>query len=294
MPEASVVKRLAPAKVNLTLEVMGKRPDGYHEIRSIMQTVSIFDSLEFTHADTVEVLSGNPGWQAEASLVPRAAAALQGETGCLKGARIVVNKLIPLFSGLGGDSSDAAATLTGLASLWGLDIHVAELTNVAAGLGSDVPFFIRGGTALAEGRGEVVTPLPPFPRRYLVIVVPDVPGHSGKTRRQFESLKEADFTSGEITKKMAVAISSGREPPALYNVFEAVVFGPDSPLNPYVGMLAKSGADNLHLAGSGPAMFSVFEDREAAAALHVRWLKSGLDTFLAETHHPEPEHYVSG
>ncbi|MFH1776194.1 MAG: 4-(cytidine 5'-diphospho)-2-C-methyl-D-erythritol kinase, partial [Candidatus Omnitrophota bacterium] len=153
----------APAKLNLTLEVLGKRPDGYHEIRSVMQTVNLHDTLIFRHAGGVAVSSNSPEWKPEESLVSRAVSLVQSAIGCSRGAAIEVEKHIPLVAGLGGDSSDAAAALRGLNQLWELDLSQRKLLELAAQMGSDVPFFIDGGTALAEGRGEMLTPLPPLP-----------------------------------------------------------------------------------------------------------------------------------
>ncbi|MFC1981580.1 4-(cytidine 5'-diphospho)-2-C-methyl-D-erythritol kinase [Chloroflexota bacterium] len=154
----------APAKLNLTLEVLGKRPDGFHEIRSVIQAINLCDSLRFQLSQEVTVKSDMPDWSAEESLVSKAASLLQRTTGCSKGASIEVEKLIPLISGLGGDSSDAAAALRGLNQLWKLGLTQEKLVGLAAQLGSDVAFFLYGGTALAEGRGELVTPLPPPPQ----------------------------------------------------------------------------------------------------------------------------------
>ncbi|GAI41543.1 unnamed protein product, partial [marine sediment metagenome] len=166
----------APAKVNLTLEVLGKRPDGYHEIRSVIQTINLCDSLRFRLNDKLQFGSDNPDFVVEESLVSRAAALLRQTTGCSKGARIEIGKRIPLASGLGGDSSDAAAILRGLNKLWRLGLSSAELLELAPRLGSDVAFFLYGGMALVEGRGERVTPLPPLPHRWVVLLMPPVPG----------------------------------------------------------------------------------------------------------------------
>ena len=162
----------APAKINLTLEVLGKRPDGFHNIRSVIQTVDFCDVLSFNLGDKIEVASDNPKFVAEKSLVSRAATRLQEVKGCSRGARIGVEKHIPLSAGLGGDSSDAAAVLLGLNQLWPPPLKPARLLELATRLGSDVAFFLHGGTALVEGRGEKVAPLPSLPQRWVVLVVP--------------------------------------------------------------------------------------------------------------------------
>ena len=152
----------APAKINLTLEVLSQRADGYHEIRSVIQAISLCDRLSFEPADGLGFRSDSAEWVAEKSLVSKVAAWLKKESGTAKGTIISVKKRIPLLAGLGGDSSDAAATLRGLNQLWGLGLTLEQLIPLARQLGSDVAFFLYGGTALVEGRGEIVTPLPPL------------------------------------------------------------------------------------------------------------------------------------
>ncbi|UCH42367.1 MAG: 4-(cytidine 5'-diphospho)-2-C-methyl-D-erythritol kinase, partial [Dehalococcoidales bacterium] len=161
----------APAKINLTLEVLARREDGYHQICSVIQAISLGDELYFQSAEGIEFSSSSAEWLAEKSLVSRATGLLQSATGCSRGALIEVNKRIPLVSGLGGDSSDAAAVLRGLNRLWELNLSPDKLLGRARQIGSDVAFFLYVGTALVEGRGEGVTPLPPLPHRWVVLVV---------------------------------------------------------------------------------------------------------------------------
>ncbi len=216
----------APAKLNLTLEVLGKRPDGYHEIRSVLQTISLCDTLRFELSETIIFKSETPGWTPEKSLVARAVSLLRETTHTTKGAIIEVAKRIPLVSGLGGDSSDAAATLRGLNKLWRLNLSEEKLLELAARLGSDVPFFLYGGTALAAGRGEVLTPLPPFPHHWVVLVVPDVPQIPDKTRQLYASLQPGHYTEGRITTKLVETLKQGKgfSTALLFNAFENVAF----------------------------------------------------------------------
>jgi 4-diphosphocytidyl-2-C-methyl-D-erythritol kinase len=155
-----VLRLKAYAKVNLVLEVLGRRADGYHEIASVMQTIGLYDVLTFEAAGEIEFSCSTPGLQEDNNLVGSAARALRQATGKKAGARIVLEKKIPRTAGLGGGSSDAAAALKGLNRLWGLGLTPEKLAEIAAGIGSDVPFFIYGGTCLVEGRGESITPLP--------------------------------------------------------------------------------------------------------------------------------------
>ena len=167
----------ARAKINLGLEILGKRRDGYHEIRSLMQSITLADRIEITSltADRMRMVCPDSDLpENEQNLVLRAAVLLREHTGVRAGARLVLRKQIPIGSGLGGGSSDAAATLVGLNRVWGLRLPHRELIRIGSRLGSDVPFFIRGGTQLAEGRGERLTRLPSLPRLPVVILFPSV------------------------------------------------------------------------------------------------------------------------
>ncbi|MBI4187559.1 MAG: 4-(cytidine 5'-diphospho)-2-C-methyl-D-erythritol kinase [Chloroflexi bacterium] len=279
---------LAPAKINLTLEVLAKREDGFHEIRSVIQTAGLCDRLRFESAENLEIKCDMPGWVAEESLVSRAARRLQQAAGCSEGARIEVEKRLPLMSGLGGDSSDAAATLRGLNRLWGLGLPLEKLVELASGLGSDVPFFVYGGTALIEGRGEKVTPLPPPPTAWIMLVVPAVPRLPGKTAQLYASLSASHFTDGRITGRLAAEIRAGRqiEPSLLFNTFENVAFARFSELGTYREHMVKVGAADVHLAGSGPTLFTLVHEKSRAEELYLRLRQQRLEVYLVETPAP--------
>ena len=276
---------LAPAKINLTLEVLAERPDGYHEIRSVIQTVNLCDRLRFRLSHNIRFTCDKPELVVEESLVSRTNVLLQQATGCAKGAKIEIAKRIPLTSGLGGDSSDAAAILHGLNRLWELGLSPAELLELALKLGSDVPFFLYGGTALVEGRGERVTPLPPLPHRWVVLVVPDMPREAGKTKQLYASLKQNHYSDGQITKRFIKALKTDGEfkPSMLFNTFENVAFDQFPGLKVHKEHFIKLGAQNVHLAGSGPALFTMIKDRAEAEDLYTRCKQQGMETYLAET-----------
>jgi 4-diphosphocytidyl-2-C-methyl-D-erythritol kinase len=273
---------LAPAKINLTLEVLGKRPDGFHEIRSVIQTINLGDSLRFRLSDNIQFGGDDPDFVPEESLVSRAAALLQQISGFSKGATIEINKRIPLASGLGGDSSDAAAVLLGLNKLWRLGLSLEELLALTPKLGSDVAFFLYGGTALAEGRGERVTPLPSLPHRWVVLMIPDVPRVAEKTRRLYASLKTNHYTDGQITEKFIKELGEFK-PSMLFNTFENVAFDFFPELKVYKGHFVKLGASHVHLAGSGPALFTLVEDKAQAEDLHTRCQQQGMKCYLTDT-----------
>ncbi len=275
----------APAKINLTLEVLGKRRDGFHEIRSVIQTINLCDSLSFQPGEGIKFESNLPDWTAEESIVSKAASLLQGVTGCSKGATIAVDKRIPLVSGLGGDSSDAAATLRGLNQLWGLGLSREELLEMTRQLGSDIAFFLYGGTALVEGRGEIVTPLPPLPHRWVVLAMPSAPRLPEKTKQLYDSLSTNHYTDGQITRKLVETLKAGKEftTSLLFNTFENVAFARFSELGVSRSHIRKMGATNVHLAGSGPALFTLVEEMAKAEELCSLLQTQRLTPYLTET-----------
>jgi 4-diphosphocytidyl-2-C-methyl-D-erythritol kinase len=277
----------APAKINLTLEVLAKRPDGFHTIRSVIQAVNLCDSLSFSPSDKIEVVSNNSDFDPEKSLISGAAALLQQELGSARGARIEVEKRIPFGAGLGGDSSDAAAALLGLNRLWAPGLKPAQLMTMAPTLGSDVVFFLYGGTALMEGRGEKVAPLPSLPRSWVVLIVPPLPPVEGKTQQLYENLNSRHYSDGRITDDMVAALTRGAlEPSMLFNTFENVAYSFFPKLRTYREHFEKLGAENVHLAGSGPTLFSLLDDKAKAEDLYQRCKDQGLEAYLADTLSP--------
>jgi 4-diphosphocytidyl-2-C-methyl-D-erythritol kinase len=276
---------LAPAKLNLTLEVLAKRADGFHEIRSVIQAINLCDSLRFRLSKKVEFSCTDPNWVSAESLVSKAVSLLQETTGCSKGATIEVDKRIPLVSGLSGDSSDAAAVLRGLNRLWGLGLSLPQLLGLASQLGSDVAFFLYGGTAVVRGRGEIVTPLPPFPHMWVVVLLPPVPRLPGKTQRLYTSLKASRYTDGQITDGFAVLLMGGREIALsmLFNVLDKVAVDSFAGLGEYWQQFLKAGAQEVHLAGSGPALFTLVKDKAEAEKIYHNLQQQGLETYLTET-----------
>ncbi len=279
---------LAPAKLNLTLEVLAQRRDGFHEIRSVIQTINLCDSLCFQLSPNIEFKSSVPELIPEDSLVSRATSLLGEATWCSSGAIIEVTKRIPLVSGLGGDSSDAAATLRGLNKLWGLGLSPPELLELASQLGSDVAFFVYGGTAVVKGRGEMVTPLPPLPRMWVVLMVPDVPRLSGKTKQLYACLKASHYTDGQVTERLVALLTGGslkgeRLVSNIFNVFDGVALARFTGLGEYWQQFMEAGAQQVHLAGSGPALFTMLEDKAQAEELYLRLQQQGLESYLTDT-----------
>ena len=275
----------APAKINLTLEVLRRRPDGFHEIRSLLQAIDLSDTLYIEPGEGVTFKCDMQGWSAEKSLVSQAVGLIKETTGIKKGAAVRIEKKIPLMSGLGGDSSDAAALLKGLNEFWGLKLPEEKLMELAAKLGSDVVFFLQGGTALAAGRGEKITPLPSVGQMWLVLVMPDIPVETGKTGRMYDKLKPSYFTDGSITQKIIEALSQGKpfRPAMLFNIFENIAFEDFNIVQLYIDPLLKLGALHVHLAGSGPTLFTMLPDKARAEDIYRKCKAQGMKAYLAAT-----------
>jgi 4-diphosphocytidyl-2-C-methyl-D-erythritol kinase len=273
----------APAKINLVLEVLGREGD-YHRISSIVQSIDLCDVLDIEVGQGLSFRCDEASLEQD-NLVMRTATLLRKSTGCTSGARIELRKRIPWGMGLGGGSSDAAATLWALNRLWGLGLSRAELARLAAGLGSDVPFFLHGGTALVEGKGEQVTPLPPLPATWPVLLVPPLPRISGKTGQMYGRLDSASFTDGHLVRQALSCLREGRvpDPGLMFNVFEKVAFDAFPELHEYRRALLEAGADRVHLAGSGPCLFALCPDRARADEMMARLAGRGLECYLTRS-----------
>jgi len=270
----------APAKINLVLEVLGKDND-YHQISSIFQSIDLCDVLNFQLDEEVCFECDVPGLKRD-NLVTQAATLLKECTKCSLGARIELRKHIPWGVGLGGGSSDAAATLLALNELWGLGLPLSDLVHLASQLGSDVPFFIHKGTALVEGKGEKVTPLPSLPSTCFVLLVPPLPKIQGKTKQMYNNLRAADFTGGQFVQR---ALSSLRQGKAIdrsltFNVFEMVAFNFFPKLDKYRKTLEEAGAPGVYLAGSGPCLFTFFSEDRQAKVISLNLRGQGLECYL--------------
>jgi len=279
----------AYAKINLCLEVLGRRRDGYHDVLTILQTVDLYDTLAFEPADELTLTCSDPRLSGEDNLVLRAARLLQRAAGVEHGAAIHLEKRIPVGAGLGGGSSDAAVTLLALSPLWGLHMTRSNLENLAAALGADVPFFLYGGTALAEGRGDRITPLPLLPEHWVVLVRPalEIPD---KTSLMYAWLTPREYTSGLVTRSMARAIREGQEirPGLIFNTFEWVAFRNLDLLDVVRQRVVEAGADHVRLCGAGPALYALYREESAARALYERLQAEGLETYLVRTIEGKP------
>lgn len=266
----------AYAKVNLTLQVGSRRPDGYHAVMSVMQRISLWDTVTVergTGRDTL-LCSVPVTENVDDNLCMKAARAFFAETGTKSdGVTITLEKHIPVQAGLGGGSSDAASTLLALRTLYAPSLPDVQLEHMAAALGSDVPFFIRGGTALARGRGECLTPMPRLRDGWFVIVKPPEGFSTPAMYRRLDDLPpeppRPDAMPAALAAEDIRAVAA-----ALYNSFERAV-PPDSAVWDIESALRAHGALAALLSGSGSAVFGLFarEDtaRAAAETLRERW-----------------------
>jgi 4-diphosphocytidyl-2-C-methyl-D-erythritol kinase len=260
----------AAAKVNLTLEVLGRRNDGYHEIVTVMQAVDLSDRLVLEDAEVLELRTAASDVPTDGTnLALKAAATLRERAGTSRGARITLEKKIPVAAGLGGGSTDAAATLIGLNRLWGLRWSTAQLGEVAVTLGMDVPFFLRGGAALGTGRGEQLEPLSSCALA-LVLVNPRV---AASTAEIYSGVLSSMYSDGGRARTMAAALRS-RQPTrvagTLGNTLERVATSRYQDVAQIEAALLAAGALGAAMSGSGLTVFGVARSYDHARQIRDR------------------------
>lgn len=254
----------AHAKINLALEVIGRRGDGFHDLVSVMQTITLADSITIREAHGVEVVCSRPELGGPANLTYRAATILRSTFDINTGCSIHIEKRIPVAAGLGGGSSDAAATLIGLARLWQLDARCQDLRSIAEQLGSDVPFFLYAGTCLIEGRGDDVRRLNSGVRCWYVLANPAVPV---RTADVFGALHHGDFTDGEAARDLGRRFEEGGHPRIGPNALMRPLFDLVPEARSCYERLAPLAPGRTFVSGSGPtigALFTMRADAEAA------------------------------
>ncbi len=287
----TAVRLIAPAKINLALEVLHKRPDGYHEIDTVMTTLDLADRVTIAQRPAgagLEVVLSGPyaaGIDAEDDLAGRAARLLAEEAGRTPDLRIEIEKRIPSPAGLGGGSSDAAAVLRGLNALWSLDLEADALADIAARIGSDVAFFTVGGTARCTGRGDRVEVLRDMRPLRMLILVPPVPAGEAKTARRYGALTPQDFTHGHVAQRLAHRIARNAPPPTndLVNTFERVIERTQPELVAHYAAYSAVGAPRLHLCGAGPAVFMLVTEGAKIAVLRRDFGTTGATVIEART-----------
>jgi 4-diphosphocytidyl-2-C-methyl-D-erythritol kinase len=279
---AGTVRLTAHAKINLHLQVLGRRPDGFHELRTLLQSIDLADTLEVAptrrHGLELEVEPTGAAPGDETNLVLRAARALQEATGCRRGARLRLVKQVPAGAGLGGGSADAAAALVALDRLWGLGLDRIELMRLGTELGSDVPFFLVGGLALGVGRGDEVYPLPELSRLAVVIAMPEVPISTAAVYHRLREIREPAGGCGEDRGPLTwspiagsvYGFSAGLRSEApwseLGNDLQPIVLEGWPELAGVLDALRSTGPLRAGVTGSGSALYAIFSTRAGAEA----------------------------
>ncbi len=276
------------AKINLSLRVLGKRPDGYHELDTVLQTISLHDTITFTVTETPEIVLSCDDRSLPTgvdNLVYRAAESLRVRFAPGKGARIRLEKRIPAQAGLGGGSADAAVTLIGLAHLWQVEANTQEFLEIAKTLGADVPFFFVGGTARGTGIGHDLTPLSDAADSFLLVIKPNA---NISTPEAYRSLKARSLTTVEaktiLSSSERGGISDSFDSKDLQSDFEPVVFALAPDIERAKVALMTAGAEAALLAGSGSAVFGIFDNRDAQErAIQMIEVETGWRVFLCRT-----------
>ena len=276
----------AYAKVNLTLEVLGRRDDGYHNVATILQTVDLADTAMISGHDKLAVECDEAGLSGESNLAWRAATSLAEWAGIIPRACIRISKRIPVASGLGGGSADAAATLVGLNRWWGLRLSGDELSQVAAELGSDVPFLLTGGTAMGTGRGDEIAALPQLPSVEMLLVVP-AESIDGKTPTMYRALTTADFSDGTRTLAMADELDR-RALTSLdcSNAFERAARKIFPGLDDVWTKVAKVAEHPPRLSGAGPTIYSMPSSESERIRVAESLRGTGAAAYLVRTISP--------
>jgi 4-diphosphocytidyl-2-C-methyl-D-erythritol kinase len=282
----------APAKLNLGLEVIGRRDDGFHEIATIFAAIDLYDRLTLSPADDLGLSCSDDALTGEDNLALRALRLLRDEAEYPGGARMDLCKRIPAAAGLGGASSDAAAALLGGHELWQLDVSDSRLHDLAARLGSDVPFFLYGGCAIGRGRGDQLESLPVPAHLWFVVVVPDV-RIPAKTTTLYARLSAEDFSDGSWIAAQAARLGSGLVPDVtlLGNAFARHLYAIVPELAALPDIMREAGAESVAISGAGPAHYAVVRDEAQADGVATRLrerLGDRAQVFVARPAPPRP------
>ncbi len=256
------IKVCAHAKINLFLEVLGLRNDGYHEVETVLQSIELNDTLFFSVSERIEIIYKPPvAIPPDKDLILKAVGLLKKETGISENISVKVEKRIPLGAGMGGGSADAAATLVALNKLWDLNLPIAYLKELGEKLGADVPFFLHGGTMLAQGKGEKLKSIPSLPFCYIVIVKPAL---SISTEEAYRLIDRPEGIPKKVLPMIEALATGSLENinSNLYNVFEEAVFRRYPELKELTHKMLEAGAKGSLLTGSGSAVFALADSRE--------------------------------
>ena len=285
----NTVQLKALAKINLGLDVLGKRENGYHDVRMVMQTIYLYDNVTLTKVE-------QPGIQVETNLsyLPvdenniayKAAKLLMDEFDIQQGVHIKLEKRIPVAAGMAGGSSNAAAVLVGMNRLWRLGLSQKDLMERGVALGADVPYCVMRGTALAEGIGEILSPLPPMPKCYIVVAKPSI---SVSTKMVYEALDAKEIVEHPDIDGVLLGLENQdvrKIASSMGNVLESVTIEKYPIIETIKDAMKKAGAMNAMMSGSGPTVFGIFDDRKVAkeAQQKLKQMDCVKQVYLANVH----------
>lgn len=287
-PPSRAVCYRSYAKLNLYLDVFERRPDGFHDIETIFQTVSLADTLEVSPAavDIALFCSDAAAGPAKENLAYRAATLLRERCEVRRGARMVLDKRIPVAAGLAGGSGNAAAALNALNDLWDLGLTLPELGALGLELGSDVPYCLTGGAVAATGRGEILRPLEPLAPTWFLLLHPELRVSAGAVYNHPRLARSPAPRDGAPSPKFedaAEALAGRRWEAALYNAMEGPVLGDHPELERWKGELRREGCRGALMSGSGPTLFGIFDTEEdaRAAATHIVGIRRSVSRSVA-------------
>ncbi|PZC44895.1 MAG: 4-diphosphocytidyl-2-C-methyl-D-erythritol kinase [Chloroflexi bacterium] len=297
------LRTLAPAKINLTLEILGRRDDGFHDLASVAHTLDLADTVRLAPPAPDDITarrvdfrdeSGNPLPAPQAEIVARTWAHLCAHTGRDLPGRVTIQKRIPIAAGLGGGSSDAAAFLRLANQFWDLALSPNDLASIGATVGSDVPLLLHGGALLMQGRGERITPLPDTTGWIGLLFTPELPLPAAKTATMFSALRPRHFSDGARTHALAAKLAQAQPPSPedLFNSFDTIVGEVLIGVAAHRRRFATAARAVPILAGAGPSLFLVTapSDLDAFAALATQLSASGGRAQLV---HPLSRHHAT-
>jgi 4-diphosphocytidyl-2-C-methyl-D-erythritol kinase len=266
MGRIALLKIEGKAKINLTLDILGKRPDGYHEVSMIMQSIALHDTLSLEKMREGIGLKINVPWMKadESNLVWKAAALVQERCGLKGGVNIRLTKRIPVAAGLAGGSADAAAVLRGMDRLYGLGLSDEELCALGAELGSDIPFCLMGGTMLSTGRGEVLRRLKGMPTAWVVLAKPRVSVSTAWAYQNYDEQGAERHPDNALVEQKIIAQDLKEMAPLLCNVLESVTIKKYEVIERYKQLMLEKGALMSMMSGSGPTVFGLTAKKSEA------------------------------
>ena len=278
------------AKINLCLEILGKRSDGYHEVKTVLQTINLADKISIKTSSQLKIECTDPKLSGNKNLVWRAIEALGKFTGKAIRVEILIRKHIPVGMGLGGGSSDAATILKTVNEICELFLDDDALHSIGSSLGADVPFFLRGGTCLGNGIGDKITPLKDLKGLWVVLLIPKTQetyaelAAGGKTSRMYSMIRPANYTDGSLTVRLIDSLGKGQEiRPYQFNAFETTLFSTFPDLETQRSLFLSAGAKNVHVSGSGPSLFTLVDSYGNARNIAQNLKNIGVRSYCLRT-----------